>query len=187
MEPGSTTPHSQGLSNNPILSQIYPILNIFKHLFKLNSNIVLTATTRSSKSFPSCRIIWYNSEIIPTIIYSGYLPCPSKYSWFNLRDYFRLTVQTTKNLIVVFPFPIIIPFGPKLSPQDPVFKHPYSRLRDHISQRMSHNWQYYCFVYFNFQILKEKSRTRMCLDRIRTWIPFFENTFYLLDNRISIY
>ena len=31
-----------------------------------------------------------------------------------------------------------------------------------------HRWQYYCFMYFNFQILREKSRRQECLDRTTT-------------------
>ena len=46
MEPGSSMPHSQGLSNNP-----YPHIDTF--FFKTNSNIVLPSTLGLSKDlFP---------------------------------------------------------------------------------------------------------------------------------------
>ena len=50
---------------------------------------------------------------------------PSQSSRLNHPDYIRLTVQTMKFLIVEpSPLPILIPLGPKYSPQDLVFKYP---------------------------------------------------------------
>ena len=44
MEPGISMPHSQGLSYNPILSQINPIPRSNTYFLKIHSNIVVPTT-----------------------------------------------------------------------------------------------------------------------------------------------
>ena len=46
METGGSMPHSQGLSNNPILSLINSIPRISTYLFKVYSTIVLPPTPK---------------------------------------------------------------------------------------------------------------------------------------------
>ena len=66
-----------------------------------------------------CFIICIDSGS-PTFLHSVYMPCPSQSSRFNHLYYINRTVQTMKCLIVEpSPLPILIPLGPKYSPQDP--------------------------------------------------------------------
>ena len=58
--------------------------------------------------------------------------------------------------------------------------HSYLNVRDHVSHPYYHNWQYYCFINFNFWIFREKSRRQECLDRIITRISCFKSAFYFL-------
>ena len=60
-------------------------------------------------------------------------------------------------------------------------------VRDHAPLPFSTTRQYYCFIYYNIQILREKSRRLKCLDWIITWISCFKSTFYFLLNRILIF
>ena len=55
--------------------------------------------------------------------HSGYTTCSSQSYKFNRLDYIMWTVQIKKFLIVeTYPLLILIPLGPKYSPQDPVFQ-----------------------------------------------------------------
>ena len=82
------------------------------------------------------------------------------------------------------PLPILMPFGPKYSPQ---FLNTLSLLnslnvRDHVSQKYSNNWRYYCFIYFNFQILREKSRSLINYKYYCIWHSGKVTAYLFLDN-----
>ena len=49
MEPAGLMPHSQGHSDNPILSRINPIPRIGTDLFKIRSNTIFPSTPKPSK------------------------------------------------------------------------------------------------------------------------------------------
>ena len=52
---------------------------------------------------------------------------------------------------------------------------------------MFHNHVAQPEIYFNFQILRKKSRRQECLDWIITWISCFKSTFYFLLNRLRLH
>ena len=108
----------------PILSRINPIPRIDTYLFKVHSNIVLQLRLGLPKGlFPVGLPVKILKELLPSSILATW-PAHLN-SRFKDPDYVRWTVQTMKFLIVEpSPLPILIPLGPKYSPQDPAFKYP---------------------------------------------------------------
>jgi hypothetical protein len=126
MEPGGLMPHSQGLSNKSLPwteSTQFPVLipNSLRSILILSSCLRLGLP---NSLFP----VGLPDKIfgIPIFFLSGYITCPSQSFRLNNPDYIRRTVQNMKVLIVESsPLSILIPLGPKYSPQDPIFKFPW--------------------------------------------------------------
>jgi len=132
----------------PILSRINTIPRIDTYLFKVHSNIVLPPTVclgLPKGLFPVG---------LPTFLHSGYMTCPSQSS----SDYIRWTVQTMKFLIVKpYPLPFASLLGPNIHLRI-LFSNTLS-LRPSLNVRAySTTGKYYCFIYFNFQILRLKTK-----------------------------
>ena len=73
MEPGGSMPHSQGLSNNPHLSQINPIPLINTYFFNIHSNIVLPSTSRLPTGlFPLDLTVKILKALLPSSILATY-------------------------------------------------------------------------------------------------------------------
>ena len=69
---------------------------------------------------------------------------------------------------------------PFLIHQDPVHKNLLLWFKRPYFKTIENNRQYYCFIYFNFHIFREKSRRQKCLDWIITWISCFKSRFLKL-------
>ena len=107
LKTGGSMPHSQGLSNRPMLSQIN-LINTY--LFKIYSNVVLSSPSGPSWRSIPCRFTSCDFESTPIFHHSGCMTCPSQSPRFNHPDYIRWTVQTMRFLIVEpSPLPILIP------------------------------------------------------------------------------
>ena len=108
---------------------IYPILRtkscIYVVLIPISSRSILILPSHLRLSLPKGLFpVDLPVKILKVLLPSSIL-ATSQSSSFNLPDYIRWEVQTIKFLIVKpSPDPILIPRGPKYSPQDPVFKYP---------------------------------------------------------------
>ena len=126
MEPRGSIPHSQGLSNNPYTepnqlnsSYRYPIS--LRYILIFSSHLCLGLP---KSLFTVCLPVKILKALLPSS--TGYMACPSQASTFNHPDYIRWTVQTMKySTVKSSPLTVLIPLGPKYSPQDPVSKNPY--------------------------------------------------------------
>ena len=117
-------------------------------------------------------------------------------------------------IVETSPLPICVHLRPKYSQQNPVFKHlqpAFSILhsfllgqKDHVFSHIQykrtcfttiqHNQQYYCFIYFNFEILRENSRRQVFELNNNNFLPlsvnkifYFIASHYLLFTRTSVF
>ena len=110
--------------------------------------------------------------------------------YLNLLDLIALTILSERYKLWS---PLHSPFASLLGPNIRLrilFSNTLSlrsslNVRDHASQPSQLAILFF-FIYFNFQILREKSRRQECLDWIITWISCFKSTFYFFLNIIKI-
>ena len=107
------------------------------------------------------------------------MTCPSQSPRLNRPQYIRWTLQTMKILTVEsFTVPILIP-NIRLKILFSNTLNLYSSLN--VRYDVSHPyWLYYGFIYFNFQIIREKFIRQKGLDSTITWISCYKSTFYSL-------
>ena len=165
MESVGSMPYSQRLSNNPYSEPNQPNSSYWYHLFKIHTNIVRPSTPRHSKrSFP----VGLRVKILKTLIPSSILATwPAHLNLIDLiiLNIFRYNLWSCSLWSILHSIFASV-FGPNI------------RLRILFSNTLrlcsslnvwghaSQPWQYYCFIYFNFQIFREKSRRKKCLDCI---------------------
>ncbi|KDR15259.1 hypothetical protein L798_10638 [Zootermopsis nevadensis] len=94
-------------------------------------------------------------------MHARYMPHPSHSSRLNHPDNTGGGVQIFKLIFMQFsPRPIVFPLRPKYPPQHPILNHMQSVFLP-LSERpcfapIQNNRQDYCFVHFNFQVLRNQ-------------------------------
>ena len=164
MESGYSIPQTQGLSNNPYSETNQPNFPYW-HLFKIYCNIALPFMASLSRDLLPDKIL---KSFLP---YSVLATCPVH---LNLLYLIILSVLCERNKLWVCHYEdlsiyIFILLGPhirlRILLSDKFSLYSSLNVRDHVPQSYSQNWQCYCFIYFNFQNLKERARSfSLCIN-----------------------
>ena len=115
MKPGGSMPHTQELSNIPILNRITPIPRSDTYFFKIHFNISLPRS-HLPVSLP---VETFKALLLSFILAT----CPTHVKFLTLIALIILG-EPYKLILKLSLFLILVPFGPRYSPQDPDFKYP---------------------------------------------------------------